>query len=94
MTLAPGVARTVYSTPPLPDVPEYPECTFQSPATFRLIARLYAHFLDHVTGARSGTPHTRPHQVVIVDNDLPSLPAQLRRRMHTIELTRDNPLVP
>jgi hypothetical protein len=60
----------------------------------QLIARLYAHFLDHIAGARSGTPHARPHQVIIVDNDLPSLPAQLRRQMHTIELTRDNPLVP
>ncbi|QOV41248.1 AAA family ATPase [Streptomyces ferrugineus] len=60
----------------------------------QLIARLYAHFLDHIAGARSHTPHARPHQVIIVDNDLPSLPPHLRRQMHTIELTRDNPLVP
>ncbi|MFF3277343.1 hypothetical protein ACFYWU_41460 [Streptomyces chrestomyceticus] len=60
----------------------------------QLIARLYAHFLDHIAGARSGTPHGRPHQVIIVDNDLPSLPARLRRQMHVIELTRDDPLVP
>ncbi|MFI6209894.1 hypothetical protein ACIBAI_26525 [Streptomyces sp. NPDC051041] len=31
---------------------------------------------------------------VEVNNDLPSLPARLRRQMHTVELTRDNPLVP
>lgn len=60
----------------------------------QLIARLYAHFLDHIAGARSDMPHARPHQVIIVDNDLPFLPAQLRRQMHTIELTRDDPLVP
>lgn len=60
----------------------------------QLIARLYVHFLDHIAGARSDTLHARPHQVIIVDNDLPSLPAQLRRQMHTIELTRDDPLVP
>ncbi|KAF0646877.1 MULTISPECIES: hypothetical protein [Streptomyces] len=60
----------------------------------QLIARLYAHFPDRVAGARSGTPHVRPHQVVIVDNDLSSLPARLRRRMRTIELTWGSPLVP
>lgn len=38
----------------------------------QLIARLYAHFLDHIAGARRDTPHARPHQVIIVDNDLPS----------------------
>lgn len=52
-----------------------------------LIGRLYTHFLEHISNSRA-------HQVIIVDNDLPSLPAQLRRHMHTIELTRDNPLVP
>lgn len=60
----------------------------------QLIARLYEHFLDHIAGARTGTPHARPHQVIIVDNDLPSLSPRLRRQMHTIELTRENPLVP
>lgn len=52
-----------------------------------LIGRLYTHFLEHISNSRA-------HQVIIVDNDLPSLPAQLRRRMHTIELTREDPLVP
>ncbi|WP_187280377.1 hypothetical protein [Streptomyces sp. IB2014 016-6] len=33
-------------------------------------------------------PHTRPHQVVIVHNAPPSLPAQLRRQMHAIKPTR------
>ncbi|QCW80407.1 hypothetical protein EQG64_34250 [Streptomyces sp. S6] len=35
----------------------------------QLIARLYTH--STTSPAPGGTPHTRPHQVIIVDNDLP-----------------------
>ncbi|MFB7407338.1 ATP-binding protein [Streptomyces sp. NPDC056202] len=59
-----------------------------------LIGRLYAHFLDHIAGVRSGATRTRPHQVIIVDNDLPRLPKRLLDQMHTIELTREDLLVP
>jgi hypothetical protein len=58
-----------------------------------LIGRLYAHFLDHISGIRAGATRTRPYQIIIVDNDLPTLPPRLLRQMHTIELTRDDPLV-
>ncbi|MEV1092393.1 AAA family ATPase [Streptomyces microflavus] len=60
-----------------------------------LVGRLYTHFLDHIAGVRNGsTLRTRPHQIIIVDNDLPQLPKRLLNQMHTIELTRDHPLVP
>ncbi|AZS89587.1 hypothetical protein ELQ87_39085 [Streptomyces griseoviridis] len=60
-----------------------------------LVGRLYTHFLDHIAGVRSGGAlRARPHQIIIVDNDLPQLPKRLLDQMHTIELTRDNPLVP
>ncbi|MEU5798720.1 AAA family ATPase [Streptomyces sp. NPDC047813] len=60
-----------------------------------LVGRLYTHFLDHIAGVRSGGAlRTRPHQIIIVDNDLPQLPKRLLDQMHVIELSRDNPLVP
>ena len=59
-----------------------------------LIGRLYAHFLDHIAGVRGGATRTRPHQIIIVDNDLPQLPRRLLEQMHTIELTREDLLVP
>ncbi|OKJ45953.1 hypothetical protein AMK27_40055 [Streptomyces sp. CB02009] len=59
-----------------------------------LIGRLYAHFLDHIAGVRSGATRTRPHQIIIVDNDLPKLPKRLLDQMHTIELSREDLLVP
>ncbi|MEU9330864.1 AAA family ATPase [Streptomyces canus] len=59
-----------------------------------LIGRLYAHFLDHIAGVRGGATRTRPHQIIIVDNDLPKLPKRLLEQMHTIELTREDLLVP
>ncbi|MFJ2901940.1 hypothetical protein [Streptomyces sp. NPDC087212] len=58
-----------------------------------LVGRLYTYFLDHIAGVRGGASRTRPHQIIIVDNDLPQLPKRLLDQMHTIELTRDNPLV-
>ena len=59
-----------------------------------LVGRLYTHFLDHIAGVRDGATRTRPHQIIIVDNDLPALPKRLLNQMHTIELTRTDMLVP
>ncbi|MGW2864517.1 hypothetical protein [Streptomyces sp. NPDC001205] len=59
-----------------------------------LIGRLYTYFLTHLAGILEGARAKRPYQVIIVDNDLPSLPAQMRRQLHTVELTYDNMLVP
>ncbi len=57
----------------------------------RLTSRLYTHFLDHITAVRQGATLVRPSQVIIVDNDLP---AGFRNRLHLVELSRENPLVP
>ncbi|BAJ25858.1 MULTISPECIES: hypothetical protein [Kitasatospora] len=57
----------------------------------QLISRLYTHFLEHITAVREGTTVVRPSQVIIVDNDLP---VGFRDRLHVIELSRENPLVP